>query len=206
MGRLLESEPYHALSGMLQAWRTDPFYQMMEKEGEEGRVLGFVKGLRLSAQLVYILRSALSSSSLEVDWGHLIDDKEQSCSSECDIIIHRPGHFHKWNGHENPIMDFRFIKCSTAVAIISCKSFLKSVDRDYCRNLKKFKVRNTLLFAECCFASSVQTLANNARRAGYKAFCYIYTIDPSDTSIVSKDERVYLGFLKTVRDLVGTNK
>lgn len=187
---------------MLQTWRTDPFYQMMEKEGDEGRILGFVKGLRLSAQLIYMLRSTLSSYGLEVDWGHLVDESQRSCSNECDIIIHKPGYIQKWNGNEKPIMDFKFIKCSATLAVISCKSFLTSIDKDYCRNLKTYKVKNTLLFAECCFSTSVQTLERNARRAGYKGFCYVYTVDKKNNSIVKEDEEVYLSFLGAIRKLV----
>ena len=198
MGSLFASEAIASLSGMLRTWRTDEYYQTMEKEGAEGRILGFVKGLHLSAQLIYRLRLVLSSYDVEVDWGHLVDEKQQFCSRECDIIIHMPGYLHKWNGDEHPIMDFRFIKSSAALAVISCKSLLKSVDKEYCRNIKQFKVNNIFLFAECCSSSSVKTLEQNSKKAGYKGLCYAYTVDSRHESIVKEDPKVYERFLKAI--------
>lgn len=58
----------------------------------EGDILGFVKGLRLSARVIYFLRERLSSTGLEVSWGHILDQKERSCSPECDVVIHRKGY------------------------------------------------------------------------------------------------------------------
>src|ERR1035438_5528865 len=52
-----------------------------------GDILGLVRGLRLSARLIYILRQKLHGQHIEINWGHVLDDKRRMCSPECDIII-----------------------------------------------------------------------------------------------------------------------
>ena len=82
--------------------------------------------------------STLYLANALVSWGHLVDDNGESCSPECDIIIHRPGYYHRWNGDESPIINFKFIECSEALAVISCKSQTNSVDKGYCKAFAKY--------------------------------------------------------------------
>ena len=102
-GRLatqLYLQEFHSLQEELSQWRVDPQIQEMERESPGGVILGFVKGLRLSARLIYAIREHLSTFGLEVDWGHLLTEEGDSCSPECDIIIHLPGWERRWNGYE----------------------------------------------------------------------------------------------------------
>ena len=130
IGRRLDLGPYHKIRADLLSWRIDPFIRAMEDKKEEGRILAFIRGLHFSAQLIYAIRDLISETSLEVDWGHLLDKTENYCSRECDIIIHKRGFKGQWNGG---IMDFKFIKQENAVAVISCKSLIKTggVDKSY---------------------------------------------------------------------------
>lgn len=199
MARRLRLEDFYSLKEELSQWRTDLEIQVMEREKRGGLVLGFVRGLRLSARLIYAIRKAISHSDLEVDWGHLLTPEGNSCSPECDIIIHSRGCKQRWNGHSNSIMDFKFIACQNAVAVISCKSFLKSVDREYCRKMNSY-VDNVLLFAECCKPKSVNGLKRSALSAGYKGFWYLYKFDV-ETSECIHEEVVWEDFLDFLENL-----
>lgn len=161
----------------------------------EGDILGFVRGLRLSARLIYFLRERLSHTEYEVSWGHLLDGNLASCSPECDIIIHTKGHVKRWNGGEMPIMDFRFVPASTAKVVISCKSTLTAIDRRYPGQLKAFGVSNLLLFAERCEAGKFQGLERSAKSAGYKGLCCLYLTEGQQ---VVRDEKQYSKFVRTV--------
>src|SRR5277367_2516882 len=100
------------------------------KRRKRGDILPFDRGLRLSARLIYILREKLRDYDVEVNWGHVQDDKQRLCSPECDIIIHKGGMSDRWNGHHNnnsSVMDFWFIQRDCVKAIISCKSMFASV-------------------------------------------------------------------------------
>lgn len=160
-------------------------------------MLPFVKGLRLSAQLIYILRNELSETDLQVDWGHLLDSEGESCSPECDVIIHRRGQVDVWNGSNKPVMDFKFVRQDLAAAVVSCKSFAKDVDKGYALKLRPY-VKPVFLFAECCAPSRVGTLRTKAKRAGYAAFGYLYTFDEKSGECV-KDEKGWLKFLDAVK-------
>lgn len=157
-------------------WRIDPFIRQMETKRQKGRILPFVRGLRLSAQLIYFVREILTGTGMTANWGHLIDESGNSCSCECDVIIHHEGHIGRWNGSEEPIMDFRFIEQQKAVAVISCKSYLRSgdIDSEYCKSMEPF-VRKIWLFAECCDPRSVESIRNKAFGFGYERFWYLYT-------------------------------
>jgi hypothetical protein len=96
-------------------------------------------------------------------------------------------------------MDFKFIACQNAVAVISCKSFLKSVDREYCRKMNSY-VDNVLLFAECCKPGSVNGLKRSALSAGYKGFWYLYKFDV-ETSECVHEESVWEDFLSFLENL-----
>ncbi len=196
----LKTEPFFGLMQELAQWRLDPRIRLMDSTKDKGRMLGFVKGLRLSARILYILRTIVSSKNLEVSWGHLVDDSGESCSPECDIIIHKPGHILEWNGTSNPIMHFKFIEAKNAVAVISCKSYAKSVDKNYCEDFKKYKLENIFLMAECCPIKSIENLKKNALESGYKGFYYLYTLD-DDTEDIQWDENIYIDFIEAINAL-----
>lgn len=199
MGRRLSIEDFDGLTHKLAKWRLDPDLRLMEAKREKGRILAFVKGLRLSAEVAYLVRQCISGLRAEVSWGHLVDDKGESCSPECDVIIHHPGCLRRWNGRaKEPIMDFKFIECSRALAVISCKS-LATVDKAYCKPFADYGLTDVLLFAECCQAGKEASLKKQALAAGYRGFYYLYTLD-GDT--VRQDEQVYLDFTEMVRTLV----
>ena len=200
IGKRLDLEPFGQLCAAFSDWRIDPVIRMMEKEKAEGRILGFVRGLKLSAHLIYAVRDVLSATDLKVDWGHILDDQGLACSPECDVIIHR-GSRRRWNGHENPVMDFSFVDAANAVGVISCRSYLRSVTRDYrdyCRRVKRY-VRRVWLFAECCPPAAVNRLEKTARSAGYANFWYLYTWDGE--SDLQPNGGGWLDFLQAVQKL-----
>lgn len=176
MGHLLREEPFWSMWAEFATWRMDVFIRQLEASKKKGRVLPFVRGLRLSAQLIYVIRDVLSGSGLTANWGHLLDESEAFCSCECDVIIHRDGHIRQWDGSAEPIMDFRFIRQDQAIAVISCKSYLRSsdVDKEYCKSMKAF-VEKIWLFAECCGPRSVESIRKKALERGYEKFWPLYT-------------------------------
>lgn len=196
IGNRLDLAPYHKICAELWQWRMDEFI----RELEEGKILGFVRGLHFSAQLIYAIREIISETGLKADWGHLLDKTEKYCSRECDIIIHK-GKRNQWNGHENPIMDFKFVKQDNAVAVISCKSYLRSgaVDKNYVRYLKPF-VEMVWLIAECCEPKHVEAITRQAQKAGYNNFWYMYKWS-RETASRKKNETVWLDFVNKIRKL-----
>jgi hypothetical protein len=176
MGRLFPAERLAQIVASFSEWRVDSFIREMEAERRKGRVLPFVRGLHLSAQLIYFLRDLLSGSRLTADWGHLLDSTESFCSCECDVIIHKNGQIGRWDGNERPVMDFKFISLEKAVVVISCKSYLRTgdVDKQYCESTKEF-VDRVWLFAECCNPRSIESIRNKAERCGYDKFWPLYT-------------------------------
>lgn len=196
VGATLRLAGFHRLSGDLQPWRTGVDLKVLEAAKGSALVLPFVKGLRLSAQLIYILREELSATDLEVDWGHLLDDEGESCSPECDIIIHRRGHDGKWDGNDNPVMNFKFVKRERAVAVISCKSYVKGVDAEYVKKLQRY-VKLVFLFVECCSPEKADSLRKKARATGYAGFGYLYTFDEKRRECVN-DEKGWPRFLDAV--------
>ena len=174
--RLLQEERFRQIFYEFVEWRIDPFIRQLEADRKRGRIFPFARGLRLSAQLIYAVREILSGTNLTANWGQLLDESGTSCSSECDVIIHREGHIRRWNGDTEPVMDFRFIAQQNAIAIISCKSFLKSgnIEKQYCNLMQPF-VKKIWLFAECCEPQNVGKLRTNALRFGYEKFWHLYT-------------------------------
>ena len=195
----LHLQEFYGLTGELSEWRVNPQIQEMEREKRGGIILGFVKGLRLSARLIYAIREHVSSFGLEVDWGHLLTEEGESCSPECDIIIHLPGCEREWNGHDHRIMDFKFIDCRKAIAVISCKSFIKSVDRKYPQKLRPY-VDKVFLFAECCEPNAINRLKTSAQSAGYTGFWYLYACN-QETSACTVDPNQWENFLHQLRDI-----
>ena len=176
MIRVLHEGRFMQIFGSFSHWRVDSFIRQIEAEKRKGRVLPFVRGLRLSTQLIYFLRNLLSGSGLTSNWGHLLDSEGNFCSCECDVIIHKNGHIERWDGDEHQVMDFRFIRQEDAVAVISCKSYLKAsyVDKQYCESMKEF-VDRVWLFAECCDPNSIERIRNKAEECGYEKFWPLYT-------------------------------
>jgi hypothetical protein len=170
-------------------WRIDDFVRQMERARRRGRILPFVRGLRLSARLIYVIREFLTGTRLTANWGHLVDETGTFCSCECDVIIHRrDAHVRQWNGTSDPVMDFRFIESQGAVTVISCKSYLKSgdVDTGYCKLVEPF-VRRVWLFAECCGPRSAESIRRKALEAGYEQFWYLYLWSRGTSPVPNKD-------------------
>lgn len=192
LGTVLRIEQLKALTAELQNLRSNPPLVRRAKGKYEGSILGFVRGLRLSARLIYFLRERLSSTSLEVNWGHLLDQSEDSCSPECDVIVHTPGHLREWNGSNDPIMNFKFVEAGSVRAIVSCKSTINAIDRHYPKMLKKHGVKHIFLFAECCRESRFQHLNSAAKAAGYRGLWCLY-LTRKDGSFTT-DESMYADF------------
>ena len=203
MATNLITEDFKGLSNKLWQWRSDTEIQLMDKKRQRGRVLGFVKGLRLSAEIAYLVRTIVSTENLQVSWGHLINERGSSCSPECDIIIHRSGYFQQWNGSSDPIMNFKFIEAKNAIAVISCKSFTADIDKKYCEDFHEYGLKNIFLVAECCRPGSVKRLKRQAKEAGYKGFYYLYTYKENDFSF-GQDENVYIEFFKDIKKVVSS--
>lgn len=199
--KCLITEDFYELSGSLAKWRLNPAIILMDKKKDKGRILGFVKGLRFSSRIAYLVRDIVSPTNLQVSWGHLVNDKGTSCSAECDIIIHKPGYLQKWNGGKEPIMDFKFIHCSKAIAVISCKSNTRAVDKDYCNALKPYNVKKVFLFSECCSPSSTKNLTKKAVEAGYSGFYYLYTMKKGGDTFAVNEEGI-LDFIDEIRSLL----
>lgn len=165
-----------------------------------GDILGFVRGLRISARLAYFLRDRLSIyPQVDVSWGHLLDDSDNlaSCSPECDIVIHQRGFHRRWNGGDHPIMDFRFIKASSACSIVSCKSQLASIDADYPQAMKEFGVKKVFLFAECCEEAAFARLETSAKKAGYAGLCCLYFTKKNRVGF-TRNETLYVEFVAAI--------
>ena len=199
IGDRLDLSHYHKICAELWDWRIDDFIRGLGQK--EGSILAFVRGLHFSAQLIYAIRELISEPDLKVDWGHLLDDSNNYCSRECDIIIYKGKHCGRWNGGEKPIMDFRIVEQKNAVAVISCKSYLRSgaVDKNYVRCLKPF-VKRVWLIAECCEPGHVKGIKRQAQNAGYQNFWYMYKWSRK-TGESEKNEAEWLDFAKKLRRL-----
>ncbi len=199
--KALRTGPLHQLCGELQVWRADADLKLLEKAKGAALVLPFVKGLRLSSQLIYILRKELSGlEHIEVDWGHLLDEDGDSCSPECDVIIHRCGHVAEWDGSKEPVMHFKFINRGCALAVVSCKSFVEGVDLKYAKSLQPY-VRHIFFFAECCEPRKVDSLRTAAKKAGYAGFGYLYTYN-RETGETATDPKEWEIFFDKVASTV----
>ncbi|OHB98500.1 MAG: hypothetical protein A2W74_04450 [Planctomycetes bacterium RIFCSPLOWO2_12_38_17] len=188
---MLKLEEFRGLKEELSEWR-------IQGQQDTG-ILGFVRGLRLSARLIYAIRHHLSFSGYEVDWGHLLTQEGDYCSPECDIIIHKQGYVRQWNGNHDPVMNFKFISCQDAVAVISCKSSIASVDKTYTKAMGPY-VNKVFLFAECCEPRAVKRLKKSALTAGYEGFWYLYACDKTMQCTV--DENEWINFLDVLKKLV----
>jgi hypothetical protein len=202
-GAALSVEQLESLTSELQRLRDHPPLTRREGGTYEGDILGFVKGLRLSARVIYFLRECLSELDCEVSWGHVLNAEEQSCSPECDIIIHSRGHVREWNGGKHPVMHFKFIRAERVHAVVSCKSKLDSIDRGYPKKLKPYGIKKVFLFAECLRQDQLDALRAKAKVEGYGGlWCLYFTPQGVDGSIISHDQNMYVDFAKAIRKAV----
>ncbi len=200
LGVGLRTEILRGLIGEINQVRQYPPLVYKGNGKYEGDILGFIRGLRFSARIAYFIREQLSETNYRISWGHLLDEQERSCSPECDIIIHKKGHVRKWNGFRKSIMNFKFISSRKAVAVVSCKSTLKSIDTDHPKDLKKFGVKNVFLFAETCPKGSFARFSKAAKKAGYKGLCCLYLTNPDGS--VSIEDAMHMAFIKDLRKAI----
>ncbi len=193
-GPALSIEALAGLTTELQVVRQYPPVTKRADGKYEGDILGFVRGLRLSARVLYFLREHLSETGLEVSWGHLLDDQQESCSPECDIIVHAQGVVRRWNGFENPVMNFSFVQASKVQFVVSCKSLLGSIDADYPKTLKKYGVRKVFLFAESCDESQIERLRKRAIESGYSGLWCLYTTNKKEPSFLGTNGGMLVEF------------
>lgn len=179
MVRVLREASFRRLFAELTTYRMDTHLRQMEADRRRGRILAFVRGLHFSSLLIYEIRDILAGTALTANWGHLIDDTGALCSKECDVIIHRRGQYSRWDGNTTPVMDFRFVPQERAVAVVSCKSRVRSgdIDREYCELMRPF-VPRVWLFAECCGPRSADSVRGTALESGYEEFWFVYTWSP----------------------------
>jgi hypothetical protein len=198
---LLYEEYLDRLIGDFSLWRISAFNRALESSKSKGRILPFVRGLRLSTQLIYVVREILSGTGLTANWGHIVDKDGQFCSRECDVIIHSDGHIRRWNGSSNSVMDFRFIEQDKVICVISCKSFIRSsdIDREYCDDMKKY-ANKVWLFAECCGPRSINSIRSKASTFGYDKFWYIYLW--SEKSGISLNRQDWHDFISEIKKLI----
>lgn len=202
-GASLAVEQLEGLTAELQKLRDHPPLTRREGGTYEGDILGFVKGLRLSARVIYFLRECLSELDCEVSWGHVLNAEEQSCSPECDIIIHSKGHVREWNGGKHPVMHFKFVRAERVHAVVSCKSQLDSIDRGYPKKLKPYGIKKVFLFAECLRQERLAGLRAAAKKEGYGGlWCLYFTPQGADNSIISRDQNMYVDFAKAIRKAI----
>jgi len=199
IGKSLGIESLKALTAELLLLRSHPPLVKNEDGHYVGGILGFVKGLRLSAKVVYYLRELLSDTDLEVCWGHIIDKDGLSCSPECDVLVHEKGRTRRWNGDKHSVMEFDFVKASSVVAVVSCKSQLTSIDESYVGLLRPYGVRAVFLLAECCSKSSFEGLRSRAKKAGYKGLWCLYRTSNGDSDNIEEDEDMLLDFRDQIR-------
>ncbi len=198
-GRLLLEKHFNTMKSEFSNWTMSDFIRQLESRKSKGRVLSFVRGLRLSAHLIYAIRDLLVGSDLTANWGHLLDKEGVFCSPECDIIIHKTdGQIGQWNGNKEPVMDFRFISMAQAIVVISCKSQVKSIDKKYPKSIKKY-VKKVWLFGECCGPKSAKALTEKAKKVGYEKFWYLYTWSPKTEPDYNNDG--WFDFVKEVKKL-----
>lgn len=202
---MLERQRFHTIKAGMQEYRLDEFIRRAEAQPGPGKgiILPFVRGLRFSALLIYAIREMLIGSGLTASWGHLIDEEGIYCSRECDIIIHYEGHISRWNGDGggSPVMDFKFVECGDAVAVISCKSYLvpSKIETDYAIDLKKY-VSKVWLFAECCQEGKLDDTTARATEYEYEKLWTLYTWNRA-TNDVADCIDLWEDFVHTIKSL-----
>jgi hypothetical protein len=189
------------LADELQSYSHFPPLFSTGKGQYNGHILGFVKGLRISAKLIYFLRKCLSTEKCNVSWGHVIDQETGDCSPECDVIIHDHGHFDRWNGDEHPIMEFMFVESSAVKAVISCKSEMTNIDLEYPKLMEELGVNKVFLFAERCSLTNYGVLREKALEAGYSGLWCSYFTEGTTPDEYSVDPEHFMDLRETLRKL-----
>ena len=193
-------ERYKSLCTKLDLYRT-------EQELHEARksVLAFVTGLRFSALLIYEMRNILQNTNLAVNWGTIIDESSDKCSSECDIIVHKNGSEFAWNGEIDvggSVMDFHFVDKQNVKLIVSCKGFeVSQIDQNMKNDIIKLGgwVETVWLFVEYFKATRLRGLCKDAKDFGYKKFYYLY-LKREDGSL-DYNENLWCEFAKSLKEL-----
>lgn len=205
-GQQLALRKISTLSTELKEWRSNHEIRRAYREG--GGVFDFVKGLRLAARLIYILKNKLAEYKLDANWGQILDDNGVYLSPECDIIIHRGQHIDQWDGEGGNIpnvMDFRFIELKKVLAVISCKSYFTGIsqeDRNYCKRLKPYlKGKKFWLFAECIPKGKEKAIDEKVRSIGHNKLWYLYTWD-DDNLDPEEDRKLWEKFFDEI-DRIG---
>ncbi len=132
-----------------------------------GQILPFVRGLYLSAKIIYFIREVLHAKDLNVNWGHIIHETQIYCSPECDIIIHKHKSARVWNGD---VLDFHFVDTKHVVAVVSCKSEVNSIDDEYYKKMTAFGITRVGLIGEVASRTNFDNLRSKAQAAGYADF------------------------------------
>jgi len=204
---LLRKEVYDGLYGELKVWRDqiDP-----QTTPDRKGILPFVKGLKFSAQILYIANDLLEGSKLKAVWGHIVNEKDEYnvYSRECDIIIYNSTipnwKVNNWNGkRQDRIMDFYFIRKSAAVGVISCKSNMDTTDKAYPKLMKKY-VDNVWLFAECCGHNREASLRKQAKKYGYKDLWFLYSWEVKKESV--PNQKSWERFEDSIKKIAGKHK
>jgi hypothetical protein len=205
IGNILQLEKFEAIFSGFKYWHVDDFIKQVYKNNNKGGVLHFVRGLRLSAQLIYAIREELETDKLSANWGHILDDNDTFCSRECDIIIHKGKAKNVWNGNKkDSIMDFRFIPKDKVVAVISCKSFVdKSVvvgEKKYCTDMKKF-AKKIWFFGECCEPHLLTNIKTASKTSGFDKCWLAYTWNKKtdDTVLNYKEWQNFISEIKKLK-------
>jgi hypothetical protein len=208
--RMLEETEFEKLCAELRTLRTKA--ALMKRAGFRPRIHDFVRGLRFSSLLTYRIRDLLRTSGLTASWGQLIDEDGNTCSPECDIIIHGECANLRWNGNSGDkdphVMDYHFVPCGEARAVVSCKSLLRGAsdvnkERVYLSRLTRY-VKTVWLFAECCRQGKSRAIRTAAKNTGFKRFWFLYDWvddDPDfDVRRASKTDQ-WWDFVAAVRQL-----
>jgi hypothetical protein len=163
----------------------------------------FVKGLILATNIIKVIEK-YQPEGYYADWGQVIDKRSgNALSNESDIIIYkgRPG----CKTIKNQSMRFVLVDKSQARVVIQVKSGIDSIrqeDRTYCRSLSRF-VPGLWFFAECCWANSpsrVKAIRSGLKRAGYKEFFYLYSMD-DEKSRKSIDYSQFVRFVELIKKI-----
>ena len=72
--RLLLETRFNSMVHEFSNWTMSDFIRQLESRKSKGRVFSFIRGLRLSAHLIYAIRDRLIGSDLTANWGHLLDN------------------------------------------------------------------------------------------------------------------------------------
>lgn len=163
----------------------------------------FVKGLILATNIIKVIEK-YQQEGYHADWGQVIDKRSgNALSNESDIIIYKgkPG----CKTIKNQSMKFVLVDKNQARVVIQVKSGIDAVreeDKKYCKSLSKF-VPEVWFFAECCWAnkpSRVKDIRSKLKRAGYKQFFYLYSMDDK-RSCKSIDYNQFVKFIELIKKI-----